>query len=72
MTEHTIAQLAKGWREAKTAENTSRDFRLETEGKIIDLVGMNAEGSQTHDAGTYKITVTSSMKENWMRKSGKK
>jgi len=61
MTEHTISQLAKDWREAKTAENTSRDFRLETEGKIIDLAGMKAEGSQTHDAGTYKITVTSSM-----------
>ena len=61
MTDHTIAQLAKDWREAKTAENTSRDFRLETEGKIIDLVGMKAEGSQTHDAGTYKVTVTSSM-----------
>jgi hypothetical protein len=56
-----IEQLAAQWLAAKTAENAARDGRLEVEAAIVEITGLRDEGSKTHEAGQYKISVTSSM-----------
>ena len=58
MKEKPIEQLANDWRESKRTEENARDARLRIEQEILGQTGCKEEGSQTHDAGDYKITVT--------------
>ncbi|MCC6530951.1 MAG: hypothetical protein IT531_00240 [Burkholderiales bacterium] len=44
--------------EAKKAEADARDARTAIEDEIIAITGAREEGSETHDAGLFKITVT--------------
>lgn len=53
-----LETLANAWRKAKRAENEARAKRVAVEQQIIDATGCREEGSQTHEAGPYKITVT--------------
>jgi len=54
----TLETLALHWRDAKRAEEIARDNRLRIEQEIIDQTGCKQEGSETHKAGEYKVTVT--------------
>lgn len=62
MTDNTdetlLANLAMRWREAKRAEALARDDRIRIEQEIIAITGCKAEGSKTHQAGEWKVTVT--------------
>ena len=54
----TLESLASDWREAKRKEEAARDERVEIEERIVELTGHKEEGSETHKAGEYKVTVT--------------
>lgn len=59
MTQSTdLNHLASLWREAKRDEEESRNARVAIEQQIINVTGCKEEGSQTHDAGEWRITVT--------------
>lgn len=58
MNESLLANLANQWRDAKRDEENARDHRLRIEQEIIELTGHKEEGSQTHKAGDWKVTVT--------------
>lgn len=53
-----LPTLAESWRAAKRAEERAREERVRIEEEIIAITGCREEGSQTHDAGDWKITVT--------------
>jgi len=53
-----LSALASEWREAKKVEDDARKQRVQIESRIIDLIGCKEEGSQTVDAGDWKIKVT--------------
>lgn len=53
-----LEHLANLWREAKRDEDESRQARVAIEQQIINLTGCKEEGSQTHRAGEYRVTVT--------------
>jgi hypothetical protein len=57
-----LAKLATDWRESKRAEENARDARLRIEQEILEQTGCKEEGSQTHDAGDWRITVTGKLK----------
>lgn len=53
--------LAKQWLAAKQSEQEANKARLSIEEQIVAITGNKAEGSETHDAGGAKITVTGKM-----------
>lgn len=53
-----LEALAAEWRAAKKAENDARNQRVDIESRIIELTGHKEEGSQTHEAGDWKVSVT--------------
>lgn len=53
-----LEELAGQWRAAKRAEERARDERVTIEQQIITFTGCKEEGSKTHEAGDFKITVT--------------
>lgn len=53
-----LETLAHQWREAKAAETAANKARIEIESQMIALTGCKEEGSQTHDAGALKVTIT--------------
>jgi len=55
---NTLAALLQDWHDAKAQENRIRDARVKVEEEIIAITGAKDEGSQTHEAGEYKVTVT--------------
>lgn len=57
----TLEELAIQWREAKRAEEQSRKARVAVEEAIIELTGCKEEGSQTYEAGDWKVRVTGKM-----------
>lgn len=58
LTEMSVDDLAKYWLAIKSAERAAQTERIEVEIELIQRLGAREEGSQTHDAGPYKITVT--------------
>ena len=56
-----LEELAGQWRTAKRAEERARDERGTIEQQIIALTGSKPEGSETHAAGEFKVTVTGKM-----------
>ena len=58
MSQETLHALAECWLAAKRAEESAREERVRIEEEIIALTGCREEGSKTHDAGDWKITVT--------------
>ena len=58
MSQETLHALAECWLAAKRSEDSAREDRVCIEEEIIALTGCREEGSQTHDAGDWKITVT--------------
>jgi len=55
---HTPTDLATDWLQAKAAEEAAREARIRIEDEMIQALGCRDEGSQTHDADGYKITIT--------------
>lgn len=53
-----LQHLAELWREAKRDEDDAKQARIAIEQQIINVTGCKEEGSQTHKAGDWKITVT--------------
>ena len=53
-----LESLAEQWRAAKKAENAARNERVDIESRIIEITGHKEEGSQTHEAGDWKVSVT--------------
>ncbi len=43
---------------AKKAEHMAKDNRIRIEEDLIALLGAKEEGSQSHDAGEYTVTIT--------------
>jgi len=58
LTGMSVDDLAKYWLAIKSAERAAQTERVEVETELIERLGAREEGSQTHDAGPYKITVT--------------
>lgn len=58
MSNNPLAELGRQWRDAKAAETAANKSRIAIENKIVELTGCKEEGSQTHDAGDFRITVT--------------
>ena len=63
----TLEQLSGEWLDAKRDENKAAKQRIEIEDQIVALTGKKDEGSQTHDATGFKVTVTGkiSRKMDW-------
>ena len=54
----TLEKLADEWRNAKRAEDDARKARIAVEESIITHTGCKEEGSQTFEAGEWKVRVT--------------
>lgn len=52
-----LQKLAAEWAALKAAEEDLRYKRLEVEGRITANTGVREEGSKTHEAGRYRVTV---------------
>ena len=71
-TKSEAEQLSRAWIQAKAAEDAAKARRIEIEDALIDQLGKRDEGSQTHDLGGFKVTVTGVInrsldKEVWER-----
>ena len=51
-------ELSRAWLDAKAAEDTAKERRIEIEEQLIKLLGVKPEGAKTHTVGAYKVTVT--------------
>lgn len=58
MVDLTLEQLAAEWLRAKAEEGRANKRRLEVEEAIVALAGKRDEGSQTTEAGNFKVTTT--------------
>lgn len=56
-----VEALSRFWIEATQMEASWRKTRLLMEGAILDITGSKPEGSETHAAGDFKVTVTGKM-----------
>ena len=56
--QQTLEKLANEWRNAKRAEDDARKARIAVEESIISHTGCKEEGSQTFEAGEWKVRVT--------------
>jgi hypothetical protein len=54
----TLEELAKAWKCAKAKEAKANTARIAIEEQIAAMTGVKTEGSETHEAGAYKVTVT--------------
>jgi hypothetical protein len=63
----TLETLAADWVAAKDKERAATAARVEIEDKIVELAGKKDEGSKTHEAGQFKVTITGkiSRKMDW-------
>lgn len=59
--QQTLEKLANEWRNAKRAEDDARKARIAVEESIISHTGCKEEGSQTFEAGEWKVRVTSKL-----------
>lgn len=53
--------IAQQWREAKADEDAARARRLETEKKLIDIVGVRDEGTTSIKSDYFRVTTTGKM-----------
>jgi len=54
----TLEELAADWLRAKAEEAAANKRRIQIEEHIVALTGKRDEGSKTHEAGAFKVTVT--------------
>jgi len=57
----TLAELAAAWQAAKADERAANSRRLEIEEQIVEALPLAVEGTQTVDAGKYRVKVTSKL-----------
>jgi len=62
-----LKQLSADWLKAKAEEAAANKRRVAIEEQIVALTGKRDEGSQTHEAEGFKVTVTGkvSRKMDW-------
>ena len=65
----SLEELAKQWKCAKKKEAKENEARVAIEEQIIAQTGNKTEGSETHEAGAYKVTVTGKLtySANWLK-----
>ena len=57
-----VEALSRSWLEAKQMEASWREKRITIEeNSILEITGSKPEGSETHKAGEFKVTVTGKM-----------
>lgn len=56
-----VKALSRSWLEAKQNEASWREARIALEDSILEITGARPEGSETHTAGEFKVTVTGKM-----------
>lgn len=56
-----VEALSQLWLEAKQNEASWREARIALEDSILEITGAKPEGSETHKAGEFKVTVTGKM-----------
>ena len=63
----TDVEIAHELFEAREAEKQANERRVELEEELIALLGQKEEGSQTHEVGDYKVTITGKLirKVDW-------
>ena len=63
----TEVEIANELFEAREAEKQANERRVELEEELIALLGQKEEGSQTHEVGDYKVTITGKLirKVDW-------
>jgi hypothetical protein len=54
----SVQDLCNDWLQAKKDEASANKRRVEIEALIVEQTGKRDEGSQTHDLGEFKVTVT--------------
>lgn len=54
----SLDELSAALEQAKAAEMDATATRIESENKLIALLGVKSEGSATHKGAAYKVTVT--------------
>lgn len=52
------AELVNQLIQARKAESDANKLRVHIESELIALLGVKAEGSQTHDCGMFRLTIT--------------
>jgi hypothetical protein len=73
--QQTLPDLVQRLLEARQIEAGATAARIQLEQDIIQLVGVKEEGSETHNAGLFRVTVTGKLSrsmnwEIWDRISG--
>lgn len=54
----SVQDLCNEWLQAKKEEAAANKRRVAIEDQIVEQTGKRDEGSQTHDLGAFKVTVT--------------
>ncbi len=57
----TLTSLAAAWRAAKADEDAAKQRRIDIEAEIVDSFPIEIEGTDSRDAGPYKVTVVHKM-----------
>jgi len=57
----TAEIIANEWLNAKQVEKKANTLRIELENELIALLGMKAEGSETHNLDGFKVVITGKM-----------
>ena len=65
--EKDVEEMAELWLQAKAAEDKTKQWRVAVEEALDALLGHKPEGSKTHTAGPFKITLTGKLyrKMDW-------
>lgn len=58
MTKPNPIELVKSIRLAKIKENEARRHRVELEEQLVAALGAKEEGSETHEVGDFRVTIT--------------
>ena len=54
----TVEDAACDWMDAKNAETKANKDRIAAEQELIDFIGIQVEGGESHQIGPYKVTLT--------------
>jgi len=54
----TVEDAAGDWMDAKNAETKANKDRIAAEQELIDFIGIQLEGGESHQIGPYKVTLT--------------
>ena len=63
----TVEDAAADWMDAKNEETTANKRRVEIEEELLSFLTVKTEGSESHQVGPYKVTLTGKLnrKVDW-------